>query len=294
MTSSNFPKSPLEIESWANHERVTALEGGRRYAQSLILRAIGQSNPIRESLILKGGNALEFAYQPNRSTTDMDFSLIRHHGPLTLVINTLYRQLDTTLNVINDGYGTFLRLQSIRQNPPGEHMLFPTITARVAYALPNQPRQHERLISGKPGANVIPVEMSVNEVVCEWKLVSIGQDIREIRVATIEDIVAEKLRAILQQVIRNRHRNQDVLDIAVLLNNPEIMLNRGRIAEYLIKKCAARDINATRSAFLNPEVRHRAATGYDDLSNTVRHQFIEFDDAWTSVLQLVDSLDVPQ
>jgi hypothetical protein len=49
-----------------------------------------------------------------------------------------------------------------------------------------------------------------------------------LRIATLEDIVGEKLRAILQQPVRNHSRAQDVFDIAVDLQSPSLSLGRQR------------------------------------------------------------------
>lgn len=51
-----------------------------------------------------------------------------------------------------------------------------------------------------------------------------------LRVSTAEDIVAEKLRALLQQALRNRTRRQDLLDIAALLR-AGVPLDPARVAD---------------------------------------------------------------
>jgi len=91
----------------------------------------------------------------------------------------------------------------------------------------------------------------------------------ELRVCTIEDIIAEKLRALLQQPIRNRRRRQDLLDIAVTLqNHPEI--DRGNVSRFLVRKAEARDVYVSRSAFRKPEVAQRAEQDYDELRADAR------------------------
>jgi predicted nucleotidyltransferase component of viral defense system len=49
-------------------------EARRRFAQYAVLRAIASSARLSELLVFKGGNALDFVWSPNRSTSDLDFS----------------------------------------------------------------------------------------------------------------------------------------------------------------------------------------------------------------------------
>lgn len=291
--SDRYPVRYEDVDRWAKQEGVSITEAGRRFAQFLILGGIGQNPFLGRNLVFKGGNALEFVYEPNRSTTDLDFSFIEAQSDLPALIETIRTQLSASVLYAQAEHNTVMRVQSVRQNPPRPDAQFPTITSRIAYAYPDQPLQQQRLRDGDPGANVIPVEMSVNETVCAWQEVSIVGARRPMRVATTEDIVAEKLRAILQQTMRNRHREQDVLDIAILFSSNRLPLNTDQISDYVVRKAQARDIQVTKTAFRDPEVRSRSATGYDYLKDTVRHTFIPFDEAWEMVLALVDQLDIP-
>jgi predicted nucleotidyltransferase component of viral defense system len=114
-----------------------------------------------------------------------------------------------------------------------------------------------------------------------------------ILVCTLEDILAEKLRALLQQPIRNRHREQDVYDIARFTIQSARPMDRLKIAEYLKRKAAVREIEVRRSAF-DDKVRSMAEFEYD---TRIRRQggddYIPFDKAWEAVLALVNSLDLP-
>ena len=49
-------------------------EARRRFAQYAVLRAISSSARLRELLVSKGGDALDFVWSPNRGTIDLDFS----------------------------------------------------------------------------------------------------------------------------------------------------------------------------------------------------------------------------
>jgi predicted nucleotidyltransferase component of viral defense system len=138
---------------------------------------------------------------------------------------------------------------------------------------------------------VIPVEISVNEPICADAVVAIDAD-HWLRVSTVEDIAAEKLRALLQQTLRNRTRRQDLLDLAVLLRAMPA-LDRRRIAEFLNRKAAARAVPVSRAAFHDPELAERARVDYDELRGTTRTVFIPADEALGIVLAFVDTLPIP-
>jgi hypothetical protein len=53
---------------------MTVAEAKFRFAQYGILQAVAGSRTLSQVLAFKGGNALDFFWQPNRSTKDLDFS----------------------------------------------------------------------------------------------------------------------------------------------------------------------------------------------------------------------------
>lgn len=92
-----------------------------------------------------------------------------------------------------------------------------TYTARIGYALPDEGRNRAYPEAGQPSTNAVPVEVSINEPIGADESIVLGG--RSLRVSTPDDIVAEKIRAFLQQKggIRNPNRPQDLLDVAHLL-----------------------------------------------------------------------------
>lgn len=147
--------------------------------------------------------------------------------------------------------------------------------------------------NNQPSPHIIPIEISINEPICDSTVFTIDENCAPLRVSTREDIVGEKLRALLQQPIRRRTRPQDLLDIALVVQrNPD--LDRDQVAAFLLAKAAARNVPVSRAAFRDLEVVERAAVGYDELEATTRSIFIPFDDALTTVLGLVDELSFPE
>ena len=70
---SHYPTRFLDIDAWSRENGVSRDEASRRFIQYVVLAAFAQSRSLRESLVFKGGNALDFVWQPNRSTLDLDF-----------------------------------------------------------------------------------------------------------------------------------------------------------------------------------------------------------------------------
>ncbi|MEA2513947.1 MAG: hypothetical protein QOJ59_3434, partial [Thermomicrobiales bacterium] len=135
------------------------------------------------------------------------------------------------------------------------------------------------------------IEIGTNDPIGAATLVTIDENFRPLRVCTVEDIVGEKLRALLQQPIRGRNRRQDVLDIAVIVrSNPH--LDREQVATFLVLKADACDVPVSKAAFRNPKVQEWARVDYAALEATTRTVFIPFEQALATVLALVEELSI--
>lgn len=286
-----FPISFVLLSEWSADNDIPLLEGRKRFAQFAVLSSISSVIGLRDLLIFKGGNALDFYWNPNRSTIDLDFST--HHDPRDhdQWFNQLRMQFDLGLQQADGLYGVRATIQSWKQYPRESEVGFAAISGTVGYALPDEQALWQRMRLGRPSNQVIPVDISINDPICAYTELPLTSG-RHIQVAVLEDIVAEKLRALLQQPIRNRYRGQDVLDLAVVLQSNQA-LDVLRVREYLIAKSAARGIAPTNGAFRNEEVRRRAQHGYQSLEGTSRITFVPFSAAFEAILSLVESLDLP-
>jgi predicted nucleotidyltransferase component of viral defense system len=252
--TARYPRSFAGIRTWAKDNGMGMTEARVRFAQYTILRAITQSHQLGSSLVFKGGNALDFVWQPNRSTQDLDFSaeLSALGQNLTDAAAALQRLLRPSLVAVGAELGVACRLERLEQQPPGADKTFVTYQIRIGYALPDQDRVRRRIEAGLTSNQAIKLEVSINESICADIPIDIG-GIRPLRVSTLEDIIAEKLRALLQQPIRDRRRRQDLLDIAVAVREAPT-LNYDQISDFLQKKSAARAISVSRAAFRDPEI----------------------------------------
>lgn len=286
-----YPETFDSIPLWARQQHLSRIEARRRFAQYAVLVGIASTDPLREWLVFKGGNALDFVWQPNRSTIDLDFSVDLPSEIALPDADTLRRLLQPGLGKASRSTGVALAVQGVDRQPPGEGRTFVTFAIKVGYALPDETRNRERLRLGEPVSTVIPMDISLNEPICATARVPLDDEC-QLRVCTIDDIIAEKLRALLQQPIRNRTRCQDLLDITVTLRG-NAALDRARIASFLLIKAQARDVLVSRAAFREPEIARRARSGYAELEHTTRSVFIPFDDALGELYALIDELDIP-
>lgn len=288
----NYPTSFRSIRQWANEHSMDFEEARDRFVQYTVLCAISDDDVLRASLVLKGGNALDFVWQSNRSTADLDFSVDPASVDFQPSESTLTERLTRGCQSVYEPLGTMLTVNRVRQRPPGANRTFVTYEATIAYALPNEQHLQLRMRSGEKIARALPIDISINEPICAATSFPLDHE-RRLRVCTIDDIVAEKLRAILQQSIRNRTRRQDVLDIAVLLQGPTPP-NAENVGIFLLAKAAARNVAVSKAAFHVPDVAERARIGYADLAATTRTSFIPFDEALALVLSFVDRLPIPR
>lgn len=282
--SDKYPRTFQDVGAWAKQNGVTVHEARARFAQYGILRAVSDSATLSATLVLKGGNALDFVWTPNRSTKDLDFT-----STDTLEGDALKLLLQQSLTATGRRLGTLYSVHSVKRQPSSPDATFVTYAVSVGYALTDETNVRRRIESGQSSPQVVPLDVSLNEVVCEDERIDTA-GAHGLRVSSPEDIVAEKLRSLLQQPICNRYRRQDLLDITVTLRQRP--LDAQKVADFLRRKSAARDITVSRAAFRDPEIRRRAAQDYDSLRSTTRTLFIPLEDAWRELLAWIDTLPI--
>ncbi len=126
----------------------------------------------------------------------------------------------------------------------------------------------KRLEAGQ-ATGVLQVDLSFKEPIFNAGEAQLEKPAVNIRTYALEEVVAEKFRALLQQPERNRERRQDVFDLAWLARMTADTLSdqeRQNILGALIQKSAARGINPTAASMDDPEVARRAATRWNTLS----------------------------
>lgn len=238
-------------------------------AHEIILHAIADTSSLRDSLYLKGGTLMGFAYNSPRRTTDMDFSYVPFGKPDHDTADNLRSLFDTALERTAKKLGyadMIMRVQSIDPQPPSYlDADFPALKFKIAYAKRGT-NQAKQLEAGSASA-VARLDISFNEQIDGAQELQISEE-KSLLSYSLADLVAEKYRALLQQPIRKRNRRQDVYDLNFLLRHYRDALYKfkPKIHKVLVEKCLSRDLPPlSRESIDGPEVRERAGRDWDTL-----------------------------
>ena len=215
----------------------------RDYILSWVLAGISRIDSLRDTLIFKGGTALKKCYfGAYRFSEDLDFSGVGN-VPTGEAMEKAVREACNMAVRLLDEYAPveILCERYIEKEPhPGGQEAF-TIRAR----LPWQKRPHTRVM----------IEISVDEKVLKpiktRKIIhEYGESLdAQVKVYTLEKIVAEKLRAILQHTKKleergwSRSRARDYYDLWHMFNSCGDKMDLSDFLPFLHEKCAIRKVD---------------------------------------------------
>ena len=118
---------------------------------------------------------------------------------------------------------TVLRVQSINEQPhkwySGTSFSFPALAVKIGHAIRGTPQ--EKQLERKEASNVVPLDINFNEKTSGVQTLKLA-DNKTLLAYSLNDLIAEKYRAILEQVERNRERRQDVYDLDILIRKPDL------------------------------------------------------------------------
>lgn len=214
----------------------------RDYLLSWILAGINQVDPLRDTLVFKGGTALKKCYFGEyRFSEDLDFSSMAG-VPIGDHLEQAIREACAAAATLLGEYAPVeIACERYIENEPhpGGQEAF-TIRAR----LPWQREQRTRVM----------IEVTMDETILKPALRrrifhEYGEPFEaEIRVYALEEIVAEKLRAILQHAKKleergwSRSRARDYYDLWRLLGTYQDRMDLADFAPFLREKCAVREV----------------------------------------------------
>jgi hypothetical protein len=287
----------VDIASWVDRARRDTMAYVERQATEIVLTAIGSLPGYGSHIYLKGGILMAVVYGSPRATADMDFTT--DLAPSPELPETLRKALDDALPraAARLGYPDLaLRVQTVRERPrkfgsPGTS--FPALDMKVAYA--RRGSGEGRLASGQ-APHVIDLEVSFNEPMHAIEVIRLGVNGPSFAAYALTDLLAEKFRALLQQVTRNSHRQQrvyrrqDVYDIAHLATRfPPDENERAAILASFRDKCRARGITPTADSLHDPRIAERARAEWNSLRQEVG-TLPDFDECFVKVVALYSSL----
>jgi predicted nucleotidyltransferase component of viral defense system len=282
----------VDIKSWVDRARRDPAAYVERQATEIVLSAIGSLPGYGSRIFLKGGILMAVVYQSPRGTADIDFTTDLAASPELPVElrDALNKELPRAAARL--GFPDLvLRVQTVKEQPrpfKTADIQFPALYVTIAYA--RRGSKAERHILNGQGQHVIELEVSFNEPVHAIEVVRFGASGPSFSAYALPDLIAEKFRALLQQVTRNRYRRQDVYDIAYLADRfPPDEEERAAILAAFQDKCAARGIVANAGSVSNPDVNARARSEWGTLRQEIG-ELPDFDECFVKVEALYRSL----
>jgi predicted nucleotidyltransferase component of viral defense system len=228
------------------------------YMLSWVLAGIGETEVLRNELVFKGGTALKKCYFGDyRFSEDLDFS-VEDAGLTGESMEAAIRAACERAEKVLEDYAPVSLIcerYSEREPHPGEQEAF-VVRARL-------PWHREHLAR-------VMVEVTVDEKILRpTESRAVIHDYGEpldaiIRVYSLEEIMAEKLRAILQHVERLRERGwgrsraRDYYDLWRVLGRYQSQLDTSDFCTFLSEKCAHRSVSFRSSDdfFQEPMLSH--------------------------------------
>lgn len=292
--ATSFDIVDVDVREWVETVRADPTLYRDRQVTEIVLAAIGLAPNLHTNLILKGGAVMALAFKSNRVTGDVDFSSIAEpEGFADRLIEELNALLPST--AIKLGYLDLLcRVQTVKKMPRPlnfEDFEFPALLVRIGSAIRNT--NEERRLNDGRAPRVLDIEISFRDQVYAFQELNLTGAGAAVRAFTIHEIVAEKMRALLQQPIRNRFRRQDVYDIAYLIEGYDLGPDdKHIILNTLIEKCRTRGITATQASLDDPEIKRRAEANWNTLGLELG-DLPPFEERFTMIRDLYVSLPWP-
>jgi hypothetical protein len=285
----------VNIKGWVERARRDPVAYVERQATEIVLSAIGGIPGLGSHIFLKGGILMAVVYESPRGTADIDFTT---DLPASADLpGELRDALDKELPRAAARLGfpdLVLRVQTVKERPrpfKSADSSFPALYVTIAYA--KRGSKVEKYVLDGVGPHIIELELSFNEPIYAFEIVSLGETGESFSVYALTDLIAEKFRALLHQVSRNRYRRQDVYDIAFLAERfPPDDGERAAILESFEQKCIARNISPTIDSISHPDVRARAQAEWGTLRQELE-EVPDFDECFSKVEALYKSLPWP-
>jgi len=258
-----------------------------RQAIRIILTAISHDLKLRSSMVIKGGILMGIRYHSDRFTTDLDFSTSATKGEIDVEEFERILKQSLAMAAADSDYGLDCQVQSCRINPPNDDYQFPNLELKIGYAYKGTPK-HKRLMAGQ-SPTIVKIDFSLNEPIIDIEQIDLGDGL-SLQAYALTDLIAEKLRALMQQEKRNRYRRQDIYDLRFLLESGISATQKVSVLKNLITKAQARGIEPGRYSLDDPELRRRAEKEYATLTDEIQGDLPDFDESFEVVESFYRSL----
>lgn len=284
--------SEVDMRAWVQGAQ-TEQDLQFRQAIHTIVTAMAADGELANMSYMKGGILLALRYQSPRYTTDIDFSTPVGYSEeeQEKVLQRLSRGLAEAVERL--GYDLDCRVQSAKAEPrPKEEFTHLWINLKIGIGYARRGTGDHKGLTRGISRLVIQMDYSFDERVPTQDVFQVDSD-GSLRVYALTTLVAEKYRALLQQVIRRRARRQDIFDLQFLLRAFDLTSDayRKEIFEVLRLKAEDREVPLSRDAMANPEVMTRAREQYSSLADELEDGVLpDFDESYILVKSYYESL----
>ena len=207
-----------ELKRLAGEKNFNVSSLSKDYALGWLLFGISRSS-VANRLVFKGGTALSKIYFPEnwRLSEDLDFTIVGEETDFDSITSALESQVPEIIQRENE-------MTVVLKDRP--HVNVGYLQSRFQY-------------TGPLGKDTVKIEISKESTVGEIKIEKIPRVFDypkfEVRVYSLEDILAEKMRSMIQ-----RKRIRDYYDVWRLLKVREF--NNGKVKDLFLKKCKSKGI----------------------------------------------------
>ena len=295
------PSSPsghrsLDLGRWIGLAGPDKVNRRRRQVAEITLHAIALERRLGQSLVLKGGSLLAIAYGSPRFTADLDFTAREFSADAPELIRSL---LDPALirAAAALGYaGLRCRVQTVKRRPRPDTFTGADAPAlKVTIGSAGDKASEARNLDAGTAADVLELDISYREPLVSIEEIPLLGSVEpaaapyRLLVYSVVEIVAEKLRAYLQQTERDRGRRQDVYDLAYLIQEHGADLDRTDVLAALRTKARARGIEPAPGMVDDPDRIGRAKRNWSTLKAEVG-RIPEFEACFTVMREFYLSL----
>lgn len=282
----------VNIDAWIDKASRDPVLYLKRQAVEIILSVMSKP-PFQNTTYLKGGLLMGLVYNSPRETSDIDLTSTLAPTKIDLpalkaTLNHLLKKQRTALGYL-DLELSVQRFQHKPKNYPITEAHFPALDITIGYARKGSP-DHQKLEMGK-STSTIPIEISFNEPVHDYQLIQINSAPEPLKAYSLLELLAEKIRAYLQQEIRHRTRRQDIYDLSILVQMFDLDKSETeKLHEILIDKCQLRGIEPNQQSLESHSLINRAKKNWDSLEQEIDVPLPTFDTCFKVVLEFYRSL----
>lgn len=210
-----------ELMRLAGKQKINPSSLGKDYALGWLLFGISKSS-VADELVFKGGTALSKIYFPEdwRLSEDLDFTITDAKNNFKSIMNALENDVPKIIQKEND-------MTVILKDRPHTNVGY--LQSRFQY-------------TGPLGKDTVKIEISSEEVIGKSRIEKVPHVFDypdfKVRVYSLEDILAEKMRSIIQ-----RTRIRDYYDVWRLLKVHKF--DNKKVKELFLEKCKSKKVQFT-------------------------------------------------